>query len=90
MPREDRDTALLWDMRKAARDISEFMQGITFFHFNSNKMLRYALERQLVVIGEAASHVSETFKKARRLTRLWKLHYKMQFCSAPCASLFVT
>lgn len=64
MPPEDRDVALLWDMREAARDITEFMQGMTFFHFNSNKMLRYAVERQLVVIGEAASHVSEIFKKS--------------------------
>jgi uncharacterized protein with HEPN domain len=64
MPPEDRDLALLWDMREAARDITAFMQGVTFFHFNSNKMLRYAVERQLVVIGEAANHVSGTFKQA--------------------------
>lgn len=64
MPPEDRDLALLWDMREAARDIAEFMQAVTFFHFNSNKMLRYAVERQLVVIGEAASHISATFKNA--------------------------
>lgn len=47
MPPEDRDIALLWNMREAARDITEFMHGMTFFHFNSNKMLRYAVERQL-------------------------------------------
>jgi len=64
MPLEDRDLALLWDMREAARDITTFLQGVTFFHFDSNKMLRYAVERQLVVIGEAANHLSETFKKA--------------------------
>ncbi len=64
MPPEERDLALLWDMREAARDITEFVQGMTFFHFNSNKMLRYAVERQLVVIGEAANHVSENFKQA--------------------------
>lgn len=27
-------------------------------------MLRYAVERQLVVIGEAANHISENFKMA--------------------------
>lgn len=66
MPPEDRDLALLWDMREAARDIAEFMRGMTFFHFNSNKMLRYAVERQLLVIGEAANHISETFKQTHQ------------------------
>lgn len=64
MPPENRDLALLWDMRRAARDITEFMQGVTFAEFDSYKMLRYAIERQLVVIGEAANHISETFKQA--------------------------
>lgn len=61
---EDRDAALLWDMREAARDIVAFMQGVEFIHFTANKILRYAVERQLLVIGEAAKRVSENFKHA--------------------------
>lgn len=61
---EDRDLALLWDMKEASRDISEFVRGVAFAQFASNKMLRYAVERQLLVIGEAAKHTSEVFKQA--------------------------
>lgn len=61
---EDRDAALLWDMREATRDIVIFMQGVEFAHFAADKMRRYAIERQLVVIGEAAKRVSENFKQA--------------------------
>ncbi len=64
MPPEDRDVALLWDMREAAREIVEFTRGVAFAHFAGNKMLRYAVERQLVVIGEAAKRVSEEFRLA--------------------------
>jgi uncharacterized protein with HEPN domain len=64
MPPEDRDLALLWDMREAARDISEFIKGLEYIHFASNKMLRYAVERQILVLGEAAKRVSDHFKQA--------------------------
>lgn len=64
MPAEDRDLALLWDMREAARDISDFVKDQPFVHFTSNKILRYAVERQLLVIGEAAKRVSDKFKQA--------------------------
>lgn len=64
MPPEERDLALLWDMREAAREILEFIQGTAFAHFASNKMLRYAVERQIVVMGEAAKRISESFKQA--------------------------
>lgn len=52
MQPEERDPALLWDMYEAASDITEFTKGIPFFKFSSNKMLRYAVERQLVVSGK--------------------------------------
>jgi uncharacterized protein with HEPN domain len=64
MRREDRDVALLWDMREAAREVVEFVQGATFAQYASDKMLRYAVERQIVTIGEAAKRVSDTFKEA--------------------------
>ena len=58
----DKDKAYLWDISEACKDILEFIKGITFHQFSSNKMIRYAVERQLLVIGEAANHLSETFK----------------------------
>jgi uncharacterized protein with HEPN domain len=61
---EDRDVALLWDMREAARDVREFVKGASYDQFTSKKPLRYAVERQIMVIGEAAKRVSNTFKEA--------------------------
>lgn len=59
---EDRDLALLWDMREAAREVASFLQGVDYERFVAEKVLRYAVERQLVVIGEAARRVSERFQ----------------------------
>lgn len=60
---EDRDAALILDIIYAARDIEGFVTGINLVDFESDKMLRFAVERQLLVIGEAAKHLSEDFKK---------------------------
>jgi uncharacterized protein with HEPN domain len=62
---EDRNIALLWDIREAAREIVEFMKGNTYHPFTSQKVLRYAVEREMMVIGEAARRVSDSFKDAR-------------------------
>ena len=58
-----RDLAYLWDMRAAAREIMDFMQGVSQAEFERNNQLRYAVERQLLVIGEAARHVSDGFQE---------------------------
>jgi uncharacterized protein with HEPN domain len=60
---EEKDAALLWDMHKAASEIVGFVKGVNYERFQSDKMLRYAVERQILVIGEAAKNVSATFKK---------------------------
>jgi len=39
---EAKDAALLWDMLKAATEIAQFVEGVTYAEFRSNKMLRYA------------------------------------------------
>lgn len=61
LPR-DRDLAYLWDMREAARLIQAFIQGATYQHFVSDKMMRSAVERQLEIMGEAARRVSIEFQ----------------------------
>lgn len=63
MPLKQRDLAYLWDMREAAREIQQSVRGISFAMFEKNHVIRYAVERQLFVIGEAASHVSEEFRE---------------------------
>jgi len=59
---EEKDAALLWDMLKAAKEIVQFVEGVKYTEFQSNKMLRYAVERQVLVIGEAAKRISVVFK----------------------------
>lgn len=63
MPPRSREMSYLWDMREAAREITDFMRNVKFAHFEKNKTLRYAVERQLLVIGEAANHISPQFRK---------------------------
>ena len=63
MQPEDRDIALLWDIREAARDIEEFIKEASYDQFVSQKTLRYAIERQMMVIGEAARRVLSSFNK---------------------------
>ena len=61
---EEHDLAYLWDMREAARDIITFVKGIKYARFIQNRMIRYAVERQLLVIGEAANHITIQFREA--------------------------
>lgn len=61
MAPEERDAALLFDLIMAAKEIDDFVSGIDFERFNSDKLVRYAVERQLIVIGEAARHISGSF-----------------------------
>jgi uncharacterized protein with HEPN domain len=62
MQPEERDAALLWDMREAASEITLFIKDVGYEEFESNKVIRYAVERQILVIGEAAGRVSSTFR----------------------------
>jgi uncharacterized protein with HEPN domain len=63
MPLDDRDMSYLWDMRKYALEITGFMDGVVHVKFTENKMIRYAVERLLLIVGEAANHVSKEFQE---------------------------
>ena len=63
MPLDKRELSYLWDMQNAAKEINEFMSGVKFANFEKNKVLRYAAERLLLIIGEAANHLSPQFRK---------------------------
>jgi uncharacterized protein with HEPN domain len=60
---EDRELSYLWDIREAGREITAMMKRVKFEKFEKSKVLRYAIERQLLVIGEAANHISPQFRK---------------------------
>jgi uncharacterized protein with HEPN domain len=50
------------DMRKYSLEIAEIIQGVPHANFIENKTIRYAIERLLLIIGEAANHVSKEFQ----------------------------
>ena len=49
-------------MLEAAREIREFVEGLTFEEYTRNRMAQRAVERSVEIIGEAARSVSETFR----------------------------
>jgi uncharacterized protein with HEPN domain len=62
MPPSERDLSYLWDMRKYALEIEEIIDDVPHAKFVENKTVRYAIERLLLIIGEAANHVSNEFQ----------------------------
>jgi uncharacterized protein with HEPN domain len=64
MPLDKRELSYLWDIQKAAKEISDFMSGVKFADFEKNKVLRYAAERLLLIMGEAANHLSPQFRQS--------------------------
>ena len=63
MPPSERDLSYLWDMRKYALEITEIIKGVPHAKFVEDKTIRYAIERLLLIIGEAANHVSGEFQE---------------------------
>lgn len=58
-----RDESLyLSDMVEAAESVNEFLRGVDKDSFLSNDLLRSAVTYKLVVIGEAASRVSQELR----------------------------
>lgn len=67
MPRDDRhDPAYLWDMLDAAKAIAVFISNRTFHDFQTYRMLRNAVERNIELIVEAANRISEGFQKSHQ------------------------
>lgn len=62
MLHNDRDLSYLWDMQKYALEILEIVEGVLYIKFIENKITRYAVERLLLIVGEAANHVSKEFQ----------------------------
>lgn len=57
-----KDKSYLWDIAEACKDIIQFTENINYDDFCSNKMIRFAVERQILVVGEAANHISVLFR----------------------------
>jgi uncharacterized protein with HEPN domain len=63
MPPERSDAALLWDMLDSARAVVAVARPLSFEQYLVRRTERRAIERELEIIGEAARHVSESFRK---------------------------
>lgn len=57
MRRESRK--YLHDMQRAARSLTEFTGGKILAHYQQEEMLRAAVERQFVIIGEAMTQLAK-------------------------------
>ncbi len=62
MPRKKNDASYLSDMLKACQEIETIVIGKTCWDFERDMIVRYAIERLIEILGEAARHVSEPFK----------------------------
>lgn len=62
IPKDDR--VYLWDMLTAARAVVDFTRGRTLVEYESDLLLRSAVERQIEIIGEAARRISQGFQEA--------------------------
>lgn len=60
----ERDAAYLWDMLDAAKQAAELSDGIGLDDLLEDIRTRYAVERALEIIGEAARRVSRETRSA--------------------------
>jgi uncharacterized protein with HEPN domain len=61
----ERDAAHLWDMLDAAKQVAEFSAGLTADQLVADRRTRYAIERALEIIGEAARRVSQATRSGQ-------------------------
>jgi len=62
MQPEERIRRTLEQMAEAARDIADFIRGADPDQFESQKLLRSAVERQIEIIGEGARRIPDDFR----------------------------
>jgi uncharacterized protein with HEPN domain len=57
------DLVYLWDMRQYAERASDYARDKTFDDYRADTMLRDAVERVVMNIGEAANKVSKAYRE---------------------------
>ena len=64
MREPERDNGRIQDMLEHAQNIMDFVDGVAYEDFQKNKVLYYALVKNLEIIGEAAYMLTPAFKRA--------------------------
>lgn len=64
MQLDENDLAFFYDILECIEDIENFISGISYHQFESDKMRKLAVERQLEVIGQAANGISRDTQEA--------------------------
>lgn len=62
MPPEQTDLKYVWDMLDAAKSVEGIAHGRSFDEYVQSTEFRFAIERGIEIIGEAARRVSEPFR----------------------------
>lgn len=63
MPRKHDDIVLLADMLTFAKEVVEFVHGVTWEQYETDTKLRRAVERSVELIGESARRISRDFER---------------------------
>ena len=58
-----RDDGRLQHIVEAIKNIYEFLEGVTFEEYCSNKMMRFAVVKNLEIVGEASYMLSKELKE---------------------------
>ena len=58
-----RDDGRLQHIVEAIKNIYEFLEGVTFDEYCNNKMMRFAVVKNLEIVGEASYMLSKEFKE---------------------------
>ncbi len=66
----------LYDMEQACVLLSSFLVGKTFADYEADPMLRSAVERQLMIVGEALNRLRKTSMKIWMRTKVLTIRIK--------------
>ncbi|NJL19626.1 MAG: DUF86 domain-containing protein [Leptolyngbyaceae cyanobacterium SM1_3_5] len=59
----NRDAASIWDMVQAIHRIQEFTANLPFENYVESLLVQSAVERQFMILGEAARRISDEFRQ---------------------------
>ena len=71
------DSAYLAHIREAIQTIQDYLEGVSYERFESDKMITDAVVRELEILGEASNNLSADFR-GQHPDMLWRRMKDMQ------------